>query len=373
MRISTWAWLRQFGPEGFPPPFRGIRICRSRLPLRRGHAAWAAGTALRPRPGLCHGALRGLCLDEPGIGCGDIAVQPWLVAWGTGRESATAVVRALDAIAQHLATGSRAGPGMLPASPRPACGLRWRSVFWPSARVPLERTAVDASPPNVWKPHFVLAYALALVAFERVATLYRLPAAGACRAGATRRDSWAWLKRSLHRLFWGSGSCWSPCTSWATGAAVNRCSGARPRVRPMGPMLGTLFLAFGGGPISDALTGSSGSGLSLGWIADPGSRRPVGAFNGLPGGIGLLELGVVPVVAASLLMAWRNRLVWMTAAAAGCAAAGRTDRAIRVFAGRRPPGRPCPQLCAVGADRRVGPPPLERCSRAGGTHAAGCS
>ena len=199
----------------------------------------------------------------------------------------------------------------------PEAGLRASlgSVFWPSAEFPWN-AAVDASPPNVWKPHFVLAYALALVAFERVATLcrLRLPAHVALALLVGFLGLVEEIIAPIVLGIWVVLVAVHVVGDWRGGQQVFGRSTARAAV---GPMLGTLFLAFGGGPISDALTGSSGSGLSLGWIADPGSRRPVGAFNGLPGGIGLLELGVVPVVAASLLMAWRNRLVWMTAAAAG--------------------------------------------------------
>ncbi len=198
----------------------------------------------------------------------------------------------------------------------PEAGVRdsLAAVYWPSVEFPWS-AAVDASPPNVWKPHFVLAYALALVVLERVSTLrsFRLSAQVAL---ALLVGFLGLVDEIVAPIVLGL---------WVVLVAVQEIS-ARRRGRQvfgratahaaMGPMLGTLLLVFGGGPISDALAGSSGSGLSLGWIADAGSRRPVGAFCEMPGGIGLLEVGVLPVVAASLLLAWRRRLVWMTAAAA---------------------------------------------------------
>lgn len=199
----------------------------------------------------------------------------------------------------------------------PEAGLRASlgDIYRPSAEFPWG-AAVDASPPNVWKPHFVLAYALTLVALERAATIRRMRlsahAAMALLIGFLGLVDEVvapvvlglWVVLEALRLL----------DTWRGGHPIVGASIARSA---SGPVLGTLLLAFGGGPISDALTSSSGSGLSLGWIADPGGRRPVGALSALPGGVGLLELGVVPVVMASVALAWRNRLVWMLAAAAG--------------------------------------------------------
>lgn len=198
----------------------------------------------------------------------------------------------------------------------PEAGLRASlgEIYWPSVEFPWT-AAVDASPPNVWKPHFVLAYALALVVLERMA------------ATRTFRPS-AHVALALLIGFLGLvDEIVAPIVLglWVVLVTLRQLEArrgghpivARSTVRAAaGPVLGALLLALGGGPVSDALTGSSGSGLSLGWLADPGGRRPVGALGGLPGGIGLLEIGVVPVVVASLLLAWRNRLVWMMAAAA---------------------------------------------------------
>ena len=52
-------------------------------------------------------------------------------------------------------------------------------------------------------------------------------------------------------------------------------------------------------------------------MGDPGSRRPIGDFFDLSGGLGVLGLGVVPVVAVSVLLAWRDRLVLALALGSG--------------------------------------------------------
>ena len=198
----------------------------------------------------------------------------------------------------------------------PGAGLRASlgDIYWPSVEFPWG-AAVDASPPNVWKPHFVLTYALALVVLERVATIRRtrllahvalallIGFLGLVDEIVAPIVLGLWVVLEALRLLdaWGGGR---PTVGPSIARAVT------------GPVLGALFLALGGGPISDALAGSSGSGLSLGWLADADVRRPVGEFIGSPGGIGLLEIGVVPVIVASALLAWRNRLVWLLAAAA---------------------------------------------------------
>ena len=67
----------------------------------------------------------------------------------------------------------------------------------------------------------------------------------------------------------------------------------------------------GGGPLSALITGSDASGIDLRWPEDPNSRQPLGSLlTTLPGGVGLLGLGVVPVAATALLIGWKRRLVW---------------------------------------------------------------
>jgi len=84
-----------------------------------------------------------------------------------------------------------------------------------------------------------------------------------------------------------------------------------------GPAIAALVLGVGGGAITGVLTGPSGSGLSLAWIDDPASRRPIGAFIDMSGGLGLLALGVVPVAVVAVLLAWRDRLVLALALGSG--------------------------------------------------------
>ena len=65
------------------------------------------------------------------------------------------------------------------------------------------------------------------------------------------------------------------------------------------------------------LTGVEGKEISLGWHADAASRRPVGALEAMPGGVGVLGLGVLPVALAAVLLARRNQFVLALAAGSG--------------------------------------------------------
>ena len=203
----------------------------------------------------------------------------------------------------------------------PATGFRTSlsNIYWPSAEYPWT-AAVEASPANIWKPHFVLAYALALVALERL----------------TARGERGWLAQATLALLLGFLGLVDEAVApivlglWGVLEALQlvrhahltpllqrlRGGGAERAVRwepilcaAAGPGLAALLLAGGGGAITSALTSSAGSGLSLAWIADAGSRRPLGEFNSWPGGVGLLELGTVPVTSAAVMLAWRQRLV----------------------------------------------------------------
>jgi len=77
-----------------------------------------------------------------------------------------------------------------------------------------------------------------------------------------------------------------------------------------GPALAVILLAIGGGPVSALIAGSDSSGIDLRWPDDPNSRQPLGSLlSALPGGVGLLGLGVVPVAVAALIIGWKRRLV----------------------------------------------------------------
>ncbi len=205
------------------------------------------------------------------------------------------------------------GPGELPALN--ASVRTWLAeVYWPSTEAPWE-TVLEASPPNIWKPSFTLAYALALVVLERV-------------TGGGRRSWPSALVLAALVGFLGLADeavAVMVLALWILLEAA-RFVAARPaRAQRLhaalraaaGPLLAALVLAIGGGAITGVLTGPSGSGLALAWMDDPGSRRPIGDFIDVSGGLGVIGLGVVAIVAVSLLLAWRDRLVLALALGSG--------------------------------------------------------
>ena len=181
------------------------------------------------------------------------------------------------------------------------------AVYWSSSQFPwVQGTRIfEVSSPNIWKPLFVLAYALTIVVLERAAAGRRT------RSGALTLAALvgflglvAEMVALLVLALWGILEA-----AQFLRDRQRRAGGAWAALHAAaGPMVAAVLLAVGGGVVSGVLTGSAGAGLSLAWIDDPGSRRPFGSFTELPGGLSLLGLGVVPVIAAALL-AWRDRLV----------------------------------------------------------------
>jgi len=201
----------------------------------------------------------------------------------------------------------------------PAAGLRasLADIYWPTveaAELPW-RTPVQVSPPNIWQPLFALAYALAVVVIS-------------C-AACDRPRSWPALATlAVLVAFVGlleETVALTVLTLWG-GLEVSRIAQSRDeRFRvgylitrsAVGPGLALLLLALGGGVVTGVLAGSVGGGLGLGWIDDPGSRRVLAFFESLPGGVGVLEIGLVPTAIAAGLLSRRNRIVLALVAGSG--------------------------------------------------------
>ena len=192
----------------------------------------------------------------------------------------------------------------------PSAGLRAAlgGVYWPQ----LDPSGAwspyyETPPPNVWKPPFPLAYAMALAVLERV----------------TARVDQRWLGRlSLALLIGFLGLVEETIALTVLGLwlvlalliAVEGRSGrqtTRTDIRCLftGPVLALILLAVGGGPLTGMLTGGLGGSLSLRQPDDLGEPRLWTSFQPLPGGIGVLGLGSIPVAVAALALAWRRRLV----------------------------------------------------------------
>ena len=222
-----------------------------------------------------------------------------------------------------------AGVVKLPVPPAlPEAGLRASlgDIYWPSVELSPGPRLTDALA-DIWKPDFLLGYALAYVVLERAARLER----------------WPWLASVTLAGLVGFLGLLSPTLvpvvliAWA-GLALAHFLQAR-RIEPAaplalrlgaGPILGGLLLLGGGGPVTGLLDGSPQSGLTLAQGLEPRHWYALGSFDARPGGLvgagpsvpfderpGGLGLGPLAVAAVAVALARRDRLVVALAAGAG--------------------------------------------------------
>ena len=174
--------------------------------------------------------------------------------------------------------------------------------------------ASESVPPNVWKPSFPLAYALAVVVLERLAQVKH------------RR----WPRQVTLALLVGFLGLVDEAVApivfvlWVALEIVQLVQAGRERASlegiarvAAGPALALLLLAVGGGVLTAVLGGEGAGALSLGWIGDTSVRQPLLSFSELSGGLGLLSLGPVVLAGGAVLLARRDRLTLALAAAAG--------------------------------------------------------
>lgn len=238
----------------------------------------------------------------------------------------------------------------------PHSGLRasLASIYWPDVTLDWQ-AASEVSPPNIWKPEFVMSYALAMIVLTHVTQPRHLAPSQAAVLAATigfigiLSEDVAlvvlalWIGLEGLRLLLGS-KCKSRIQSFArtlrrlpgsdrmSADQFAIAAGRGPRLESpprtirvrayeyvqtnefirslFGPALATILLAVGGGPISAFIAGSATSGIHLGWFDDPSRRQPLGSLTTtLPGGIGLLGLGAVPVAIIALLIRGKRLFV----------------------------------------------------------------
>ena len=192
-------------------------------------------------------------------------------------------------------------------------------IYWPvieEAELPFA-DPLQITPPNIWKPPFVLAYALVVVVLTwAVSSRARSWPAAVAIAGSI--GFMGLLEESVALV---TLAIWALIEALACHKAIRNQSlswslGIR---RAMGPMLATLLLVAGGGVITGLVAGSAGGAerLGFGWNTNLAERRPLGFFDVKPGGIALLGFGPLLIAGIAALLARRERLVLALVASSG--------------------------------------------------------
>ena len=198
----------------------------------------------------------------------------------------------------------------------PEAGIRAAllDVYLPRVELPWP-SEQHTAPPNIWKPSFPLAYALALVLLERVSRRRRscwfgtLTIAGIVGFLGLVDEAVAGVALALWAVFEVSRLARSWRTLATPRAALFHAAA--------GPFLGAVLLLGGGGMITGVITErSEPGGLSLGFPLDPRGRGALISVQTLPGGLGLLQVGSVVVAALAVILERRSRLILALAASA---------------------------------------------------------
>ena len=194
----------------------------------------------------------------------------------------------------------------------PAAGVRaaLTDVYWPLAELP-KTWPTEATPPNIWKPPFLLSYALAVVILERLTS--RVDEGWPLPLGLALLVGFLGLVDETVAL--------TVLGLWVLLAAFNlvraRQAGSISSETVLrsawGPALSLGLLAAGGGVLTGFLTGAPRSDFTLGWRNDPTNHLLFGSIAPLSGGVGVLGVGVIPVAVGALLLDFRRRLVLLLA------------------------------------------------------------
>ena len=176
----------------------------------------------------------------------------------------------------------------------PDIDLRWHSEF-------------DGAPANIWKPMFVLGYALVLVVISNAAD-NRPKSLIAIVTLASLTGFLGIVNAELAMIVIG---LWCVLEAWRLMPQLigQRISLGGISRSVLGPMGSVLLLAVGGGVTTGLLAGEPRGQLLIGLIDDPFSRQIVGRYEPLQGRIGLLGIGALTAAALAFLIARKDRLV----------------------------------------------------------------
>ena len=196
----------------------------------------------------------------------------------------------------------------------PEAGLRASlgDIYWPPVEL-LPALRLPQVLADIWKPAFLLAYALAYVVLERAAWLER-PSWLASVMLAGLVGFTGLLSSTLVPavgLVWAGLAVRHYLRTRTAGSAV-----ASALRFGMGPALAVLLLVGAGGAYTGILSGEGGTGLTLTEGPNSTHWQVLGLFDMRPGGLGLLSVGPLVAAAAAVALARRDRLVVALAAGA---------------------------------------------------------
>ena len=195
----------------------------------------------------------------------------------------------------------------------PEAGLRASlgDVYWPTVELSPALRLSDVLP-EIWKPAFLLAYALAYVVLERAARLERW----SWRASLTLAGLVGFLGLLSPTLASGVGLVWAGLAVMHFMRHREAGSVVAALRSGMGPALAVLLLIGAGGAFSGILSGESASGLTLRDGLSATQWQALGLFDARPGGVGVLGVGPLAAAAVAVALARRDRLVVALAAGA---------------------------------------------------------
>ena len=181
----------------------------------------------------------------------------------------------------------------------PEAGLRAElsNIYVPTVNPWLSE--VNATPPNIWKPFFVLAYTLSFIIVERVTSCHSL----STLARIFLAMLLAFIGLANEPIALMMLALWTALNVFELWTSRNLSCAWRVAA---GPGLAVILLATGGGVIANLLLGTSAPGLSLDWSGNPESRNPIGSFELRQARVGVVSLGVIPVLAVAVILARRN-------------------------------------------------------------------
>lgn len=184
-------------------------------------------------------------------------------------------------------------------------------LYWPDVAMRWH-SELDGAPANIWKPPFVLAYALAFVVLWHAAASGRRSR----MAALTLAPLVGFLGLVSEELALLVVGLWVvlECIRLVELRTDGRLGRGALLLHGMGPVAAVLLLAVGGGGLTGTLAGAAQADISLGWIDDPLSRDALGRHELLQGRIGLLGVGAISAALGAVLLGWRDRLVLTLAA-----------------------------------------------------------